>query len=131
MTVPPTDIVSSHLRKARSKIASGRVLLPEFADEAGRQGYMAMFHAALALIVSATGKEPKTHRGTHVEFARLAKDNEHIPRALVQVLGTTYELKAAADYEIDTTVTTDEAKTSLDTAEQFIATISSILTPPP
>ena len=99
-----------HLEIARECLASGRYLLAGgFVHGAGRDAYMTAFHAALALIVSQTGKEPKTHRGTHVEFARIVRTETQIEHALVKFLSQTYVLKTAADYDGNEPLTPDEA----------------------
>jgi uncharacterized protein (UPF0332 family) len=77
-----------HIVKARENIGFARYALAgEYADEAGRGAYMAAFHAALALIISRTGKSPKTHSGTRSEFARLARGEPRISREQVSLLG--------------------------------------------
>ena len=68
MTDPPR-----HIAKAERSLATGEYLFGGgFAEAAGREAYLAALHAALALIVSRTGKEPRTHSGARSEFARLA-----------------------------------------------------------
>ena len=89
---------------------------------------MTAFHAALALIVSQTGKEPKTHRGTHVEFARIARTENQIEHAFVTFLSQTYVLKTAADYDGDEPLTPDEAEASLDKASNFLSVMSGFMT---
>ncbi|HEX3522373.1 MAG TPA: hypothetical protein VHT52_09830 [Stellaceae bacterium] len=42
-------------------------------EDAGRNAYLAAFHAAQALIAERTGKEAKTHKGVHAQFARHKK----------------------------------------------------------
>ena len=98
-----------------------------FTDEAGRESYMTAFHAALAFIVSRTGREPKTHKGTHIEFARLAQTEPGIEHALTAFLSGAYELKTVADYEFGAALTPAEAQSSLDQATQFLAVIAPLI----
>ena len=63
-----------HLDKARQCLANAKVILGvDLANDAGRNAYLAAFHAAQALIFERTGKCSKTHQGVHSEFHRLAK----------------------------------------------------------
>jgi uncharacterized protein (UPF0332 family) len=98
-----------------------------FADQAGRDAYMAAFHAALAFIVSRTGKEPKTHNGTHSEFARLVRDEPGISHDFVAFLSQSSGLKSVADYDDSEPVTAAEARASLDVAGQFVEAIAAFI----
>jgi uncharacterized protein (UPF0332 family) len=40
-------------------------------EQAGRLAYMAAFHAAQAVLLATSGKEPKTHAGTRHAFGKL------------------------------------------------------------
>jgi len=52
------------LAKARQCLAHSEAILAiALGDEAGRAAYLAVFHAAQALIHARTGREAKTHRG--------------------------------------------------------------------
>ncbi len=68
-------------------------------EDAGRNAYLAGFHAAQAFLFDSTGKAFKSHRGVQKEFLRLTKDD---PRFTVEqriFLSQTYNLKAIANYE--------------------------------
>lgn len=118
-----------HLEIARECLASGRYLLAGgLVHGAGREAYMTAFHAALALIVFQTGKEPKTHSGTHVEFVRIARMEVQIEHAFVKFLSQTYVLKTAADYDGDEPLTPDEAEASLNKASNFLDVMSGFIT---
>ncbi len=115
---------SGHVEKARRALATGEYLLSGgFTEPAGREAYMAAFHASLAFTMSRTGKEPKTHKGANIEFARLAREEPRIDHELVAFLSGSYRLKSVADYEESIPVSVEEARTSLDTAERFLATV--------
>jgi uncharacterized protein (UPF0332 family) len=68
-------------------------------DEAGRQAYYAMFHAAHALVVERGFKPAKTHRGLWQLFARVAHAEPAPIQELVSSLTTNHQLKWVADYE--------------------------------
>ena len=68
-------------------------------EDAGRDAYLAAFHAAQALILARSGKVVKTHRGVHRQFSQLAK-NEAGLREFSRFLSQAYNLKDIADYEL-------------------------------
>jgi uncharacterized protein (UPF0332 family) len=85
---------------------------------------MAAYHAAMAFIVARTGKSPKTHSGARSEFGRLAREESGISRGQVSLLGWSYELKNAADYEQGTTVSVTEAERAIVEASQLVETVA-------
>lgn len=89
---------------------------------AGRNAYLAAFHAAQALIFEATGKVAKTHRGVQAEFARLTRGEENLQPELRAFLGRAYELKTVADYEVgfSTPVTAERAEEALRLARRLL-----------
>jgi uncharacterized protein (UPF0332 family) len=118
----------SHLMKARENIEFARYALAgEYTDEAGRSAYMAAYHAALAFIVTNTAKSPKTHSGVRSEFARLAHQEPRITREQVSLLGWSYELKNAADYEQEHTVSLAQAERAISEALQLVERIAAII----
>jgi uncharacterized protein (UPF0332 family) len=74
-----------HLHKARHCLTRARTILAAEVDEdAGRNAYLAAFHAAQALIAERTGKDAKTHRGVHAQFARLTRNEPCLSLELQQ-----------------------------------------------
>src|SRR5882672_12208502 len=69
-------------------------------NDAGRNAYLAAFHAAQAFIFERTGRVAKTHQGVRVEFNRLAKGEMRIDRERQRFLAQAYNLKSVADYEM-------------------------------
>jgi hypothetical protein len=51
-------------------------------EDAGRNAYLAGFHAAQALIGERTGRDAKTHKGVHAQFARLTRNEPRLGREL-------------------------------------------------
>ena len=45
-----------------------------------------------------TGKNAKTHRGVHAQFARLTRNEPRFGRELRQFLPQAYDIKSIADY---------------------------------
>jgi uncharacterized protein (UPF0332 family) len=85
-----------YLEKARQALNEARAIAGiELAEAAGRAAYLAAFHAAQALIFERSGKVPKTHRGVHAQFSRLAKNEPRISE-LPRFLSQAYDFKAVA-----------------------------------
>ena len=119
-----------HLEKARQLLARARVILDAgVPEDAGRDAYLCAFHAAQALIAERTGRESKTHRGTHVQFARLTKGEPLLNPKLQRFLPQSYDLKATADYETgsEARIPYDQAAAAIHTAERFIECVASLL----
>jgi uncharacterized protein (UPF0332 family) len=93
------------LTRARTILAAG------IGEDAGRNAYLAAFHAAQALIAERTGEDAKTHKGVHAQFARLTRNKPRLDRELRQFLAQAYDLKSIADYGLgpDTDVPLDRA----------------------
>lgn len=112
-----------YLAKARLCLASARTILAiGLGNDAGRNAYLAVFHAAQALIFERTGKVAKTHSGVRSEFARIAKSESRIDARFASVLAHTYILKEIADYETgpDAVVPLERAMLAVDEAERFV-----------
>ena len=111
-----TPQAARFLDKARKLLAKADVMTKVgLADAAGRNAYLAGFHAAQAFIFERTGKSSKTHAGVQTEFLRLTKDAAKIG-TLRGFLSRAYNLKALADYE-----TGPGSEISLERATQAIA----------
>jgi uncharacterized protein (UPF0332 family) len=85
-----TPEAALYLDKARQALSEARAVAEiGLAEAAGRAAYLAVFHAAQALIFERTGKVPRTHRGVHAQFSRLARAEPEIgaelPRFLSQL----------------------------------------------
>lgn len=78
-----TSEAGRFLAKARQCLADAVLYQPLVSRIAGREAYLAAFHAAEALLYKRTGKLAKTHRGLRAQFARIAKDEPppHHPSA--------------------------------------------------
>jgi uncharacterized protein (UPF0332 family) len=119
------------LDKARQFLTRARIILAAgLAEDAGRDAYLAAFHAAQALIAERTGKEAKTHKGAHVQFARLTKDEARIDLELRRFLPQSYDMKAIADYETGpgAVIPQEQAATAIETAARFVGCIAGVLT---
>jgi uncharacterized protein (UPF0332 family) len=121
--------INDHLDKARECLARARIILAAgVGEDAGRDAYLAAFHAAQALILRRTGRVIKTHRGVHRLFSKLAREEPQLAD-LARFLSQAYNLKSVADYELGpgAGVPLDRASAAIDTAEQFIVRIAALL----
>ena len=124
-----TPEIGEHLDKARECLARAKIILGAgVGEDAGRDAYMAAFHAAQALILARFGRVVKTHRGVHRLFSQLAK-NETRLRAFSRFLSQAYNLKDIADYELgpEAAVPLDRASAAIDMAERFVDRAAEIL----
>jgi uncharacterized protein (UPF0332 family) len=121
------------LEKARECLADAAALGAERPRIAGREAYLAAFHAAQAMILHRTGRIAKSHRGVRVEFARIAHADPAIPSDLVTFLAQAYELKSLADYgtAADPRLDAATAAAAIAGADRFLAAIASLLPPDP
>jgi uncharacterized protein (UPF0332 family) len=120
------------LEKADQCLATARAELDiNLSSEAGRNAYLAAFHAARAFIFERTGKLIKRHTGVQREFTRLAQDEPGIDKSFPVFLSQAYNLKAAADYETgpSSIVPPERAAAALETAARFVDCIRRVLTP--
>lgn len=130
MTQPET---TAYLGKAQQSLKEARIVAAnELPEAAGRAAYLAAYHAAQAFIFEITGKAAKSHNGVRSEFARLAKDDPRVDRALPTFLARAYALKATADYAIgdDVGVSMTDAEQAIESAARFVDSISSFLATP-
>jgi len=118
-----TPEAAGYLEKARRCLGYAHVNLNVgLGNDAGRNAYLAAFHAAQAVIFEQTGKAAKTHQGVHTEFSRLMRTEPSIEQDLRRFLTQAYNLKAVADYEMgeDSVVPLERAATAVQSAERFV-----------
>ena len=126
-----TPEAAAYIEKARMCLAHARMMLDikELGSEAGRNAYLAAFHAAQAFILVHTGKAAKTHSGVRSEFARLAKADTRIDSQFPAFLAQAYLLKEVADYELGpgSIVPRDRVEAAIQTATRFVDCIEAVL----
>ncbi len=125
-----TPEATGYLDKARRCLAFARTNLDVgLGNDAGRNAYLAAFHAAQALIFEQTGKVAKSHHGVHAEFNRLALAEAGLDAECRRFLAQSYNLKAVADYEIgaDAEIPLDRAAAAITGAERFVEHLAKVL----
>ena len=124
-----TPEIAEHLDKARDCLKRAKIILNAgVGEDAGRDAYLAAFHAAQALILARSGKPAKTHRGVQRLFSQLVKAEPTL-QEFSRFLSQTYNLKDIADYELgpDAEVPLDRAGEAILTAERFVERIATLL----
>ena len=125
-----TPEVGDYLCKARQALSESRaVMMIDLTEAAGRTAYLAMFHAAQALIFDRTGSIAKTHSGVRSEFARISKDDSRVDREFTASLAQAHVLKEIADHEMEPNaiVPRERAAAVIESAEKFIDCISGVV----
>lgn len=98
-------------------------------NSAGRDAYLAGFHAAQSYIFEVTGKTSKTHNGVQNLFFQLAVKDDTIPDFIRTFVSRAYNLKAVADYETGpgSRIPVEKVEWAIATAERFLTCIASTL----
>ncbi|HEY3638771.1 MAG TPA: HEPN domain-containing protein [Rhizomicrobium sp.] len=118
-----------YLEKARQCLADAERLQAIVPRVAGREAYLAAFHAAEAFIYERSGRSAKTPSGLRARFALFAKEEPRIESELSEFVGRAYELKSLADYGMarEATISSDIALAAFATAARFVDRITALL----
>lgn len=112
-----------HLEKAFAKLYSAKILLQHgMYDDAASRAYYAMFHSAKA-ILSEMGISPKSHEGVVKSFGEHIIKTGILPKTLGEKLRRAKDLREKGDYSPHYTTPEDVAKTLVEDAEEFCASI--------
>jgi uncharacterized protein (UPF0332 family) len=125
-----TPEAERYLAKARHTLEkAGKMLSAGLTEDAGRTAYLAGYHAAEAFIFEKSGKARKSHKGVHVEFARLSLNEPRIDLELRRFLPQAYDLKAICDYELgpDAVVPHEKSESAIKAAARLIECIAHLL----
>lgn len=90
------------------------------------RSYYAMFTIAQGLLLSEK-QFSKTHQGTMVKFHDLFIKTGRLPVVLGRTLNETYEKRQFGDYDIDATITREDAEKVLMNANFFIERLKEYL----
>jgi uncharacterized protein (UPF0332 family) len=124
-----TPEAGKFIEKAHDCLRRARIILDAgVGEDAGRDAYLAAFHAAQAFIHARSGRAVKTHRGVQTRFSMLVL-NEPRLMEFQRFLSQAYNLKSVADYDLGpgADVPLDQAKAAIDTAARFIDRIIELL----
>ena len=120
MTDEPFDL----LALARANLGAARRDLgaddPRFAVS---RAYYAAFHAASAALLS-EGVDPRSHKGTHTQFARVFLRDGRLPRTLGPTFVALSRLRQDADYHVGSEIDMEVARGAVSDAESFVDRIA-------
>ena len=122
-----TPEATRYLEKARQCLSNARATRDiGLSNDAGRNAYLAAFHAAQAFIFTSTGKVAKTHSGVRSEFSRLAKEEPRLDKSFSNFLAHAYTLKEVADYEMGpgSDIPPERSAAAIETATRFVDCIA-------
>ena len=123
MTPIARELLTRAERDLRNARAIASIAIP---DVAAREAYLAVFHAAKALVFERTGKTPKTHSGVRQAFGQVVVD-EGLDQDLGRFLARAYEYKTIADYDLTRRIAAEDVEPILERAEQAVLLITQIL----
>jgi uncharacterized protein (UPF0332 family) len=123
----PPVVVRRQLSKAHHDLQLADLVLKASTDNAARMAYMACFHAAQAALTDLRGDAPKTHRGLRSQFAKLASETDGLGKDMGRFLARAYQSKQRADYEYEMPIATEQARSVIEGAKDFIARIEAVL----
>jgi uncharacterized protein (UPF0332 family) len=100
-------------------------------EDAARAAYLACFHVAQAYIFERTSQTPKSHKGVHAEFFRLAKGDTRADDELRRFLSQSYEFKSVADYWTgpDAVTSAEDAVAAVEMAKRFVSHFAGLAVP--
>ena len=125
-----TPEAARYIDKARTCLSNASANLGiGLSNDAGRNAYLAAFHAAQALIFERSGKAATTHRGVQSEFNRLTAVEARFDLEFRAFLSQAYNLKAVADYETgpDSIIPIERSTTDLEKAKRCVQHIAVLL----
>ena len=119
--------IENLLRKAKRKLQAAKKLLElgEYEDAASR-AYYSIFHAAKAALMS-EGVVSKTHEGTIREFGLKFIKEGKLPKELGIIFSDARSLRETADYAVTPLIKPEDAKWSVEAAEEFLRRIAEYL----
>jgi uncharacterized protein (UPF0332 family) len=127
-----TPVAADLLRKANTSLGDADIILKAGVPTVGaREAYMAVFHAAQALVHDREGKVPKTHAGVQQRFALLAMADDALGEEAGRFLSRAYDYKDISDYRTDRFVGQEECAEVIARARRFVDSIEAILGAPP
>lgn len=108
------------LAKARENVRAAKLLLSQgFEDIAISRTYYAMFYVALAFL-EGEGMSFKSHKGVLAAFGRDMLKRVKYLLSLVECLEMHKRLRNASDYDLNQTVSAEQAQEQISRAERFL-----------
>ncbi|MBN2517245.1 MAG: HEPN domain-containing protein [Candidatus Altiarchaeota archaeon] len=115
-----SEIAKSYFEEAKKKFKNAKSLLEDcYYDDAARNAYYSMFHAAKALL-ALKDVEPKTHHGVISELQRLYVNTKELDQPYASSLARDLQVRIRSDYGVLVDTTKEMAEESVKDAKAFI-----------
>jgi uncharacterized protein (UPF0332 family) len=115
------------LAKARENVRAAKLLLSQgFEDIAISRTYYAMFYVALAFL-EGEGMSFKSYKGVLTAFGRDIAQTGKVPVEFGRMLRDAERLRNASDYNLDQTVSAEQAQEQISRAERFLELASRLI----
>jgi len=112
--------IALYIQNAHEMLQASRVLLDnDFYSSAINRAYYAVFYAASALLVTKDISHGK-HTGVISAFRQHFIKPGLIPSEYSKIYGRILEDRHESDYELDSSVNSEDARLNLSEAEQFV-----------
>ena len=120
-------ILKEYLNNAREKISSARILLEhQKYDDSVSRSYYAVFHCVQALLLNA-GFKAESHSGARQLFGLHFVKTGKFDKKYARYLKNLKDDRENGDYGIFSLIGEEEARDSLEEAEEFYSKASSFL----
>jgi uncharacterized protein (UPF0332 family) len=119
------------LRQSEKDLQFADLMLKASSTQAARFAYMAAFHAAQAALTQVHEIAPKTHRGVHSLFGKLAISHAGLGADMGSFLSRAYDFKDIADYRFEREIGTKKGVETIEGARRFVARVKTSFRPKP
>lgn len=121
------QILLKMLEKAERKLKAARKLCQEeMYEDAISRAYYAMYHAALALLLT-KGVSPRTHSGMLTMLSLHFVKSAELPDEYFRMISKDKELRENGDYELFYDGTSEETEMVVDDACKFVKKVKEML----
>ncbi|WP_247232933.1 HEPN domain-containing protein [Telluribacter sp. SYSU D00476] len=121
------ELVQKGIAQAHEDLAAAQVLISAgFYGASINRAYYAMFNLTRTLL-HLKGVHAKTHQGAISKFNELYVKSGLLPIELSKKLSRTEELREAADYDLDSHSSKEEAAQAIEDATSFMAEVTQYL----
>jgi uncharacterized protein (UPF0332 family) len=129
MTMEPSpEYVRRQLQLADEALDDARYLLQGNRLKAtANRAYYAMFYAAMAALLDAKLRTPKSHSGTIALFGKHYVVTGKIDRQFGRDLRNAYNLRQQSDYEMFANIGEEQVREALAKAQVFVAEVKRLL----
>ncbi|MEM2109695.1 MAG: HEPN domain-containing protein [Candidatus Odinarchaeota archaeon] len=120
-------IADEHIKRAeRSLEAANNLLGAGLYEDSVTRAYYTVFHATQGLLFL-LGEEPKTHKDLHSLFGLKAVRTGMVDEKFGRYLNKLSSYREAADYDVLTFISKEDAVESIKMAEEFLQKIKELI----